>query len=151
MALQLEKKYNNEAISSCIFLSVLSKIDKLYIASACLVLPFLLNDRTVSFLTKNQGQNITLEQLVKDQHRLFVSFNKRYISLLPITINSLMILSKGNLITICNEFIKSENCSFDNKDLGDRFRKIEKIIPDFIYMFEKYTPPKLYKILKIQL
>lgn len=143
--------YNNEAIASCIFLSVLNRIDKLDIARSCLILPFLLDDRTVSYLTRNQGQNLTLEQLVKDQPRLFVSFNKRYISLLPITVNSLMLLSKGNLITIGNEIVKIDNSSFDNKDLGDRFYKIEKIIPDFVSMFEKYTTSKLYKVLKIQL
>ncbi len=143
--------YNNEAIASCIFLSVLNRIDKLDIARSCLILPFLLDDRTVSYLTRNQGQNLTLEQLVKDQPRLFVSFNKRYISLLPITVNSLMLLSKGNLITIGNEIVKIDNSSFDNKDLGGRFYKIEKIIPDFVSMFEKYTTSKLYKILKIQL
>jgi hypothetical protein len=78
--------YNNEAIASCIFLSVLNRIDKLDIARSCLILPFLLDDRTVSYLTRNQGQNLTLDQLVKDQSRLFVSFNKRYISLLPIAV-----------------------------------------------------------------
>lgn len=143
--------YNNEALASCVFLSVLNRINKLDIARACLILPFLLDDKTVSHLTKNQGQNLTLEQLIKDQPRLFVSFNKRYVSLLPITINSLMILSKGNLITIGNEIIKTDNRSFDNKDLGDRFHKIEKIIPDFISVLERYTTSKLYKILKIQL
>lgn len=143
--------YNNEAIASCIFLSVLNRIDKLDIARACLILPFLLDDRTVNYLAKTQGQNLSIEQLVKDQPRLFVSFNKRYVSLLPITVNSLMILSKGNLITIGNEIIKIDNRSFDNKDLGDRFHKIEKIIPDFVSVFERYTTSKLYKILKIQL
>lgn len=143
--------YNNEAIASCVFLSVLNRIDKLDIARSCLILPFLLDDRTVSYLTRNVGQNLTLEQLVKDQPRLFVSFNKRYISLLPITVNSLMILSKGNLINIGNEIVKHSNSSFDKKDLGDRFYRIEKIIPDFVTMFEKYTTPKLYKVLKIQL
>lgn len=143
--------YNNEAIASCVFLSVLNRIDKLDIAGACLILPFLLDDRTVNYLAKTQGQNLSIEQLVKDQPRLFVSFNKRYVSLLPITVNSLMILSKGNLITIGNEIIKTDNRSFDNKDLGDRFHKIEEIIPYFVSVFERYTTSKLYKILKIQL
>ena len=120
--------YNNEAIASCILLSVLNKVDKLDVARSCLILPFLLDDRTVNYLAKTQGQNLSIEQLVKDQPRLFVSFNKRYISLLPITVNSLMILSKGNLITIGNEIVKSDNSSLDNKDLGDRFYKIEKIL-----------------------
>lgn len=141
--------YNNEAIASCIFLSILNNIEELDIARSCLILPFLLDDRTVSYLIKNQ--NLNLEQFVKKQPRLFVSLNKRYVSLLPISINSLMILSKSNQIIIGDNIIKTNNSSFDDKNLGDRFHKIETVIPDFIAMLEKYTTSKLYKILKIQL
>jgi hypothetical protein len=143
--------YNNEAIASCILLAVLNKVDKLDIARSCLILPFLLDDRTVNYLAKNKEQNLSIEQLVKDQPRLFVSFNKRYVSLLPITINSLMILSKSNQIIIGSEIAKSETFTFDNANLGDRFSKVENVIPDFIDMLEKHTTPKLYKVLKIQL
>lgn len=143
--------YNNEAIASCILLSVLNKVDKLDVARSCLILPFLLDDRTVNYLAKTQGQNLSIEQLVKDQPRLFVSFNKRYVSLLPVTINALMILSKSNQIIIGSEIVKTETFTFDNANLGDRFSKIENVIPDFIDMFEKYSTSKLYKVLKIQL
>ncbi|SPE77865.1 hypothetical protein FLACOL_01875 [Flavobacterium columnare] len=143
--------YNNEAISSCIILSVLNKVDKLDIARSCLILPFLLDDRTVNYLIKTQGENLSIEHLLKDQPRLFVSFNKRYVSLLPITINSLIILSKSNQIIIGSEIVKTKTFTFDNTNLGDRFSKIENVIPDFIDMFEKYTTSKLYKVLKIQL
>ncbi|WP_376777334.1 three component ABC system middle component [Flavobacterium covae] len=143
--------YNNEAISSCIILSVLNKVDKLDIARSCLILPFLLDDRTVNYLTKTRGENLSIEHLLKDQPRLFVSFNKRYVSLLPITINSLIILSKSNQIIIGSEIVKTKTFTFDNTNLGDRFSKIENVIPDFIDMFEKYTTSKLYKVLKIQL
>ncbi len=143
--------YNNEAIASCALLSVLNQVDKLDIARSCLILPFLLDDRTVNHLTKNQGQNLSLEQLEKDHPRLFISFNKRYLSLLPVTINSLMILSKSTQITIGDGIIKAEKFSFDNTNLGDRFSKIEKAIPDFVTMIEKYQTTQLYKALKIQL
>jgi len=143
--------YNNEAIASCVLLSVMNKVNKLDIARSCLILPFLLDDRTVNHLTRKKGQNLNLEQLVKEQARLFVSFNKRYVSLLPITINSLMILSKSNQITIGNEIIKSDNFSFEEQNLGERFSKIESIIPDFMTMIEKHQTTKLYNVLKIQL
>lgn len=143
--------YNNEAIASCIFLSILNKVDKLDVARSCLILPFLLDDRTVNYLAKTQGQNLSIEQLVKDQPRLFVSFNKRYMSLLPITINSLMILSKSHQINIGSDIVKSDTLTFDNANLGDRFSKIANVIPDFMDILAKYTTQKLYKALKIQL
>ena len=95
--------YNNEAIASCIFLSILDNIDRLDIARSCLVLPFLLDDRTVNYLSKIQ--DLELEDMIKEQSRLFTSFNKRYLSVLPVTINSLTILNASNQISIGNEIV----------------------------------------------
>jgi len=141
--------YNNEAIASCIFLSILNKIDKLDIARSCLVLPFLLDDRTVSYLSKNQ--NTDLEDMIKEQSRLFTSFNKRYLSLLPVAINSLTILNSSNQISIGNEIVATTLLDSEDKILGDRFNKIQEIIPKFLSMIEKHSTIQLYKILKVQL
>lgn len=110
--------YNNEAIASCIFLSVLNKVEELDIARSCLILPFLLDDRTINYLKREQESNINLEQLIKEYPRLFVSFNKRYLSLLPITINALMMLSKGNQINIENQIKTVSNLNFEMKNLA---------------------------------
>lgn len=141
--------YNNEAIASCIFLSILNNIDRLDIARSCLVLPFLLDDRTVSYLSKNQ--DMELEDMIKEQSRLFTSFNKRYLSLLPVTINSLTILNASNQISIGNEIIATTQLYSKDENLGERFTKIEGVIPEFLSMIENYSTIQLYKILKVQL
>ncbi|MDQ0477473.1 three component ABC system middle component [Chryseobacterium sp. MDT2-18] len=141
--------YNNEAISSCIFLLILNKIDTLDIARSCLVLPFLLDDRTVSYLSKNKSAE--LEDMIKEQSRLFTSFNKRYLSLLPVTINSLTILNASNQISIGNEIVATTLLDSEDKILGDRFNKIQEVIPTFVSMIEKHSTIQLYKILKVQL
>ena len=143
--------YNNEAIASCIFLSVLNKVGELDIARSCLILPFLLDDRTINYLKREQESNVNLEQLIKEYPRLFVSFNKRYLSLLPITINALMMLSKGNQINIENQIKTVSNLNFENEELGNRFLKIEDVIPKFLTLLGEYSTAELYKILKIQL
>ena len=143
--------YNNEAIASCIFLSILNKVDTLDIARSCLILPFLLDDRTVNFLTRNQVAELDLMQLIKEQPRLFTSFNKRYLSLLPVAINSFMLLNKSNQIKIENQITTNSNLNFANHELGDRFNKIEEIIPKFLSMTEMHSTVQLYKILKVQL
>lgn len=143
--------YNNEAIASCIFLSILNKIDKLDIARSCLVLPFLLDDRTVNYLSKKQDAELGLEGMIKERPRLFASFNKRYLSLLPVTINSLTILNTSNQISIGNELVSSVILDSENKTLGDRFNKIQEVIPKFLSMIEKHSTIQLYKILKVQL
>lgn len=143
--------YNNEAIASCIFLSILTNVNEIDIARSCLVLPFLLDDRTVSYLLKNKGIETDLEQIIREQPRLFVSFNKRYLSLLPVTINSLMILSKTNQINIGAEISIIDNLIFDIQNLGERLKKIEEVIPKLLSLTEKYPTSQLYKMLKIQL
>ncbi|MGV8946468.1 MAG: three component ABC system middle component [Lutibacter sp.] len=141
--------YNNEAISSCIFLSILNQTEKLDIARSCLILPFLLDDRTVSYLARNDAE-LNLEDLVREQSRLFVSFNKRYLSLLPVTINSLILLNKSNQIKVENEITNVEIKNIEG-ELGDRFAKVKATIPKFLSMIENYSTPQLYKILNVQL
>lgn len=143
--------YNNEAIASCIFLSILNNVDKLDIARSCLILPFLLDDRTVSYLSRNLDNELELEQLIKEQSRLFTSFNKRYLSLLPVTINSLVLLGNSNQVSLGNEIVNSTTLNLEKKNLGDRFNKIEEVIPKFLSMLEKYSTVQLYKTLKVQL
>lgn len=143
--------YNNEAIASCVFLSILNKIDKLDIARSCLVLPFLLDDRTVSYLSKKQNTDLGLEEIIKEQSRLFASFNKRYLSLLPVTINSLTLLNSSSQISIGNEIVTNVVLDSDDKTLGDRFNRIQEVIPTFLSMIEKHSTIQLYKMLKVQL
>ncbi|WP_140485876.1 DUF6521 family protein [Flavobacterium sp. GSA192] len=143
--------YNNEAIASCIFLSIINNVEKLDIARSCLILPFLLDDRTVSYLSRNLDNELELEQLIKEQSRLFTSFNKRYLSLLPVAINSLVLLNNSNQVSLGSEIENNAILNLENKNLGDRFAKIEEVIPKFLLMLEKHSTIQLYKILKIQL
>jgi hypothetical protein len=143
--------YNNEAISSCIFLSILNYINSLDIARSCLLLPFLLDDRTISSLQKTKYIEVDLDQFIKQQPRLFLSFNKRYLSLLPVTINSLMLLNKSDQIDIGKNITTKSTFKIENIDLGDRFNKINEVIPILLLMIDKYSTTELYKILNIQL
>lgn len=143
--------YNNEAIASCIFLSILNNADEFDIARSCLFLPFLLDDRTVNYLFRNEHMETDLEQIIKEQPRLFVSFNKRYLSLLPVTINSLLLLSKSNQIKIGTKVSSYGHLIFDKQNLGARFQKIEEVAPKLLSVIEKYSTSQLYKMLKIQL
>jgi hypothetical protein len=104
----------------------------------------------VNYFANNN--NIELEQMIKEQPKLFVSFNKRYLSLFPVTINSLMLLTKSNQISIGKEIVLNNFMDFAIPNTcGDRFNKIRKILPHFLSILEKYTTIQLYKILNIQL
>src|SRR3970040_2588537 len=145
--------YNNEAIASCVFLSILDKIESIDIARSCLILPFLLDDRTVSFINNNNSSESNLEHLVNINQRLFASFNKRYLSLLPVSINSLIILKKGDQLYVNDNIIRKSNTKInvDVEELGDRFSKLLECIPVFLSLIENYSTNQLYRILKVQL
>jgi len=145
--------YNNEAIASCVFLSILDKIESIDIARSCLILPFLLDDRTVSFINNNNSSESNLEHLVNINQRLFASFNKRYLSLLPVSINSLIILKKGDQLYVNDNIIRKSNTKInvDVEELGDRFSKLLEVIPVFLSLIENYSTNQLYRILKVQL
>lgn len=143
--------YNNEAIASCILLSVIDKLGKIDISRCCLVLPFLLDDRTTGYVLKNFNSEMSLVQLINSQPRIFASFNKRYLSLLPVMINSLMILKKANQIKISDRVESNKSLDFLNPDMGDRFKKINETIPAFLELIENYPTEQLYKIFRVQL
>ena len=142
--------YNNEAIGSCIILSFLDKVGEIDIARSCLILPFLLDDRSVKYLNSNIVDD-TIESIVKNHPNLFTSFNNRFLSLLPVTLNALSILSKTGQIDVKNTISIKGQFSIENVDMGNRYNRIEKIIPIFIQLLANHSTSQLYKILNIQL
>ena len=98
------------------------------------------------------GDQYCLTKIVKETPSLFTSFNKRYLSLLPITINSLIILSKNNQISITiSDISLKKEVVIEGLDLGTRFNDIVKVLPNLIEVINKYTTTQLYQILDIKL
>lgn len=143
--------YNNEAIASCVLLSVINEVEKIDISRCCLLLPFFLDDRTVSFLSKEFAKDTNLKNIVNNQQRLFAAFNKKYLSLLPVMINSLMILKNSGQISIEDTITSNHKLDTTHLDLGNRFSKIREAIPSFIALTNEYSTEQLYKILRVQL
>jgi hypothetical protein len=143
--------YNNEAIASCVMLKALEQTGTIDIARSCLILPFLLDDRTVNYLQTSRSGDLSLEIFINNRPRLFTSFNKRFLALLPITINALMMLSKGNQIDITPNISLKQNILSDNIEIGNRFNEIKKVLPVLLTMMGKHNTTQLYKLLNIQL
>lgn len=143
--------YNNEAIATCIFLSIFSSVEKIDVARCCLFLPILLDDRMVGFLNNDSSDNLNFENLISSRSSLFAAFNKKYLSLLPVMINSLLILKKSDQINIEDMIITTQKKLDINIDLGVRFAKIKSAIPYFLELTNNYPTEQLYKLLRVQL
>lgn len=145
--------YNNEAIASTTFLLILQKVKNLDVPRACLILPFLFEDNmTRALKTLEITSTYSLEQFMTENPRLFISFNKRYLSLLPVMINSLMILENTGQIKIGEDITNTSLLNIDNNEsLGERFLAIKDAIPNLLFLLEQKTTIQLYKTLNVQL
>lgn len=148
---QIYYLYNNEAIATSVLLSLITKLKEIEIAFAPLVLPFLLDNRTVNHLSKDNVSYAKLDEFIQSRQIYFSTFNNRFLSLLPITINALMILYKSCVIRINDKIILNKKIELETEELGNRFTKIESVIPKFIAMIKDYSPTDLYILLNIQL
>lgn len=143
--------YNNEAIACGCILLVLQKIPNIEIGKLCLVLPFLLDDRTLSLLQKEEYQQMTLKDLIAKKPRIFSTFNNRYLALLPVFINAMTILHINGYIAFNKKSVSLNSTSINLENYGDRLLKIEKaanILVDFII---NINTSELYRSLNIQL
>lgn len=143
--------YNNEAIASACILLVLQKVNVMDVAKLCLVLPFLLDDRTVSLLQKEEYQQMTLKDLVDKKPRIFSTFNNRYLALLPVFINSMTILHTNGYIAFNKKSVSLNNTSINLKNYGDRLLEIEKAAHILVDLIINKNTSELYRSLNIQL
>ncbi|WP_333663247.1 three component ABC system middle component [Acinetobacter sp.] len=141
--------YNNEAIACCIFLEILREVEKMDYARFFLILPFLMDDRNVYFL--NKGGEIDVEDFFKNNNR-FNNFNSRFLSLIPIAINSLIMLTEIGLIGLDkqkNIFLIDND--FFNFSLSERLIRIESAIPILLDIILNISTESLYVNLGVEL
>ena len=143
--------YNNEAIACSTIILVLQEVTRLDISKLCLVLPFLLDEKTVSLLEKNLDNGMLMNDIISNNPNCFSSFNRRYVALLPILINSITILYDAHIIKVFRKEILYSFTNINFNDCGERFNRIRKISSSFAMILNNTQTTELYKALKIQL
>jgi hypothetical protein len=86
------------------------------------LITILLDDRTVGYLSRNLD-NGRIRATDKEQSRL-LHLSMRYLSLLPVTINSL-VLQNGNQVNLGSEIVNNTTLNLEEEKLWNRFNKIE--------------------------
>lgn len=141
--------YNNEAIACCVLLEVLRKTEKLDYARFFLILPLLMDDQNVDLL--NNDKLIDIEVFFRNNNK-FNNFNSRFLSLIPVTINSLIILTEMGLVSLDkqkNVFLVDDD--FSNFSSSERLMRIKKAIPNLLNMVMNFSTECLYVNLGIKL
>ena len=144
--------YNNEAISVIALIAVLEELIEIELTKTMLILPFLYHKRTLDFLEQNNIDNFSIEVL-SDKNILLSNFNERFLTYLPIAINSLSILLEIQVIQIVGSRViyNTEN-NFDIRvnSLGERAKQIISVAKKLSPLLRNETKI-LYKHLRVAL
>lgn len=146
--------YNNEAIGAIGIAAVLKKCQALSYSKSLLILPFLFHEETVSTLKRSNAVIRSAEEMMIKKMGNFGNFNARYYSLLPISINSIIILQQIGELTI-NEnsisFNQQGKIDFNSSSLGKRAQNIIKAAPKLAEILAEEDDQSIYLKLRIQL
>jgi hypothetical protein len=144
--------FNNEAFGTVAIASVMRYSKILSYSKALLILPFFAHKETLELLKRSNSDVRSIEQLIAKKNNLVTNFNARYLSLLPISINSIVLLNEirvlennsGNIEYCGNSF------DFNHKKLGNRARDIIKASEKLSYILQK-DATNLYLQLRVQI
>lgn len=151
-----ESKYlfNNEAIASIAILSVLKECKAMSYSKVLLILPLMFHEQSIAALGRSNTELRSSEEFIMKRLQAFGNFNSRYLSLLPIAINSIMLLREMECIDI-----NKTNISFrqDNKfnlavgGLGKRSSRVIKAAPKLSTLLTDEDDSGLYLKFRINL
>ncbi|WP_339181211.1 three component ABC system middle component [Bacillus sp. FSL R5-0560] len=91
--------YNNEILGVIALYSVISRFSSISPAKVMLILPIAMHNSLVSYLNDSRTKVMSLGQLIVKKTEFFSNFNRRYYSLLDVSMNSLLILIKLGLVS----------------------------------------------------
>ena len=104
--------YNNEAIGVVAIYLVVKNLKEIDYSKAMLILPLMLNDKLIKFIGRANTKVRGIEELIIKKGQVLTDFNEFYLEMLPISINSLIILNEMKVIEIENGIIR-----FKDKEL----------------------------------
>lgn len=144
--------FNNEAFGIVAIASLLKVSKNLSYSKALLILPMLAHKETFDLLKRSNTDIRSIEHLIAKKSALITNFNKRYFSLLPISINSIIILNEMKVLENSGGIIKYMNDSFDfnQRDLGKRAKDTVKA-SDNLARILKASEVNLYLQLRVEL
>lgn len=123
------ENYNNVGIGLVALLSVIKYFEDLDYAKALLIQPLLLHNPLTNYVKKASVVINGIEDLTLSKVEYFLNYNDRYLSLLPLSINTILIAEKMKFLKLEDSKIivnKSniETFDFESTLLGTRAKNI---------------------------
>ena len=143
---------SNELLTGIAILSVLRNTKKLEITK-CLLIEPLIDIRIEDYLKKSNCKVRSIEELVVKKSIVFLDFNRRFQERLPLSINSLLLMSELKLLKIekNNVIFTGEKFDFYEKTLGKTAHSIIAAASNLSEILTKEDASSLYLSLRIEL
>lgn len=144
---------SNEILTGIAIISVLKITEKLEI-SKCLLIEPLLSYKSIRAYLKNTNSKVrSIEELMVKQNIVFSNFNKRFQEKLPLSINSIMLMSQLKLLNIeSNKLLFTGNTfDFNEKSLGKTAKDIIATSSNLAEILTKEVASSLYLSLRVEL
>lgn len=143
--------FNNEAIGLIAIQSVLSKIDRLNIANAFLLLPLLFDKKIRGYLKRKSTTILSMQEIVTTKNEYFVGFNDKFIDTLVVTTNSVAMGIELNIFKLDgNDLILVKSPEIDDELLGKKVEDILCALENASLLLTE-SPEVLYALLRIEL
>lgn len=116
--------YNNVGIGVVGIASILNHLDSISIPKALLIIPLVMHRPTLAYMAHKSTLERGSAALASGHPQLFVNFNERFESSLPLSINSIQLLVNLGYARLGGTLIRSRRLSIDT-ELGARALKID--------------------------
>ncbi|MGP9797590.1 three component ABC system middle component [Halomonas sp. 86] len=117
--------YNNVGIGVVAIASVLNYSGSLTVPKALLVIPMIIHQPTLAHMAHKKVQSRGSAALATSWPKLFVNFNERFESCLPLSVNSIQLLVHLNYANLGQTIVRRDCLEID-KEFGQRAQKIEQ-------------------------
>lgn len=144
---------SNELLTGISILSVLSNTKEMEAAKCVLIEPMLNHKDLRAMLKKSNTVTRSIEELILKKIVAFSNFNNRFHETLPLSINSIFLMSELELIRINGKMISFSGYDFNfNEESLGKFAK-ERIIASkkIAEILRKETVANLYLNLRVEL
>ena len=143
--------YNNEAIGVVAIYLVVKNLKEIDYSKAMLILPLMLNDKLIKFIGRANTKVRGIEELIIKKGQVLTDFNEFYLEMLPISINSLIILNEMKVIEIENGIIRFKDKELKvDLEVSKRIKKMLKSVESICEIL-KLKNENLYLQLRVVL
>lgn len=143
------KGYNNVGLCATALASVIEHSGRLPLSKALLVMPLVMHDATISFLSKGNIRKREAAALASTKPEFFVNFNSRFEESLVLSLNAIQLLVHLGYAKLLVDLVPAMGMQIGD-EFGRRALRIVKATPNIAALLDSPVD-ELYSNFRIQL